>query len=194
MRANEFITESVTFSVGKLREEDGKKYFSDPWQKKVKKECWACDGRGYDTYPNDPQKYECGYCHGKKEVEEWESDAPEMNVSNGNAMEVLSMLGYSKDEMDYAGIIPQEKLGDVMQRLLRLKNSGKDLQKHMASDVVTGREMEKTGTDGNVTHIGKSGPTMYQFGRTYDQVARYVDTLINMVRFAQQNDATIGWG
>jgi len=194
MRAHEIINESITFSVGKLREENGQKHFSDPWQKKVTKPCWVCDGTGIQKpWPGDEKQYKCEYCHGNKEIEEWESTAPELNVSNTNAFEILKMLGLTPDEQDYAGIIPKEKLPEVMRNLIKLKNG--DISQHIEEPGLEKREMKvRKDDETGVTHIEPQGPKMFNGGRTPQQVSRYLDNLIRMIKFAQQNDATIGWG
>ena len=42
--------------------------------------------------------------------------------------------------------------------------------------------------------IGRKGPMIYNMGTTDNQVKQYIDQLIKIIKFAQDNDADFGWG
>ena len=42
--------------------------------------------------------------------------------------------------------------------------------------------------------IGQKGIAMYNFGTSQSQVTEYIETLGEIVKFAQDNDADLGWG
>ena len=54
--------------------------------------------------------------------------------------------------------------------------------------------MQRLPDEHGIARIGKTGPTMIHGGRTYEQVARYIDRLIEIVKFAQADGADISWG
>lgn len=137
------------------------------------------------------QKVPCGYCHGKGEHEDWVSDAPELNVSNANAYEIQEMLGIKNP--DFAGGLTPQQLPDAMRRLLQLKNKEKELASYTKQPEFKKGEMRKYKDDQGNTRIGR-GASMYDFGRSTEQVNRYVDTLIKMIQFAQKHGAGISWG
>jgi hypothetical protein len=53
-----------------------------------------------------------------------------------------------------------------------------------------GAYKDKDGMD----RIGKTGITMYHGGTSDRQITQYIDQLIKIVKFAQENDADFGWG
>jgi len=63
---------------------------------------------------------DCGYCKGKGTYQEAVSDAPEMNLSNSNAMNVMSALGYGEE---YGYTIKPEEIPAVKRRIMQLTNS-----------------------------------------------------------------------
>lgn len=192
MKASELLTESITFNIGKIIDDNGDKIFADPFQRKEKKECWYCDGSGVDPQSDDDHKYPCSRCKGEKETEEWTSDSPELNVSNDNAMEILNMLGIPNNEIESVGTIDKSKLPEIMRRLIKLKNG--DISAHTSSDTKNQPKMQHYKDDTGMDRIGYNEPRIYNFGRSHSQVERYIDRLIAMIQFAQKNDCTIGWG
>ena len=185
MKAKEFIKESITFNPAKLVTygDKGEKAWSNEWGEYKMEPCWVCDGTGLEQ-----GKYTCGMCNGQKTNKEWVSHAPELNVSNANARAVTDMLGVN---FDYGGVIEHKDLPAVMRKLLLLKNKGAD--QFTEPGTKSGGQMKKYTNDDGQSAIGR-GPTMYDMGRTSDQVNRYVDSLIAMVKFAQENGGGICWG
>lgn len=189
MRAKEFLKESMTFgpAVEKTYKDDQgetKTYWTgDPWWSTETKPCWVCDGTG-----KEEEKYECRMCHGKGTTEDHVSSAPELNVSNHNGWEIQNMLGL---DPDYSGLIRHEDIPKYIRKLLLLKNKGSE-QYTQEPSVTTG-QMRRTGDNDNITTIGR-GPTMHDFGRSQQQVDRYIDKLLELFQFAQKNNASISWG
>ena len=184
MRATEFLKEGVEFGVAKLNDQGA--WSSQEFGKYEMSPCWVCDGTGKDPYHGA----ECSYCKGSKETKEWVSNAPTLQVSNANAGAIASMLGL--DNSDYSGIITHEQLSAIMKKLILLKNQD---TKHYTQDptVNRGNMRQTTDTETGLTSIGK-GPTIHDMGRSQGLVDRYVDTLMDMVKFAQQHGAGISWG
>jgi hypothetical protein len=192
MRAREFITESVTFTPAVEKDMGGQKVWtSSDWESKQMEPCFMCDGTGKETH--DGKDYPCMRCDGKGEKEEWNINAPELNVSNANRHTVLSMMGIPSRPDDYSGLIRNHDLPKIMRRLITLKNTS--TERYTSPDYVTRGQMGVQGTDDQgVTHIGRKGPTMYDMGVSQEQVDRYLDALIQLVKFAQENNASIHWG
>lgn len=186
MRASEFIKESVTFNVAKEKEyAPGKKAWSDEeFGKHVEAPCWVCDGTGIDPNGN---RGECDYCHGTKVTKEWQSDAPELNVANANAAAILDMLGL---ERAYGGVWTPEQLPAIMKKLVKLKNT--DTSGYTQEPTVSLGQMLRRKIDG-VDTIGR-GPTMHDMGRSQGQVTRYIDKLMEIVKYAQEHGAGVSFG
>lgn len=181
------LSESVTFGVARLEGEPGKpNYNMSHFQKKVRLTCWVCDGTGKDSYyKND----ECGMCHGDGKIDEWKSDYKELNISNANLSAVIDILGIH-DDGEYCGALNVKDLPEIKRRLIRLKNTSID--KHTSdTDVDKQKAHVVKGEDG--IHRITTGPTIYNIGRSHDQVMNYVDSLIDMIDFAQKNNATVTW-
>lgn len=189
MKIRDLITEGMTFTAAKLKDLSGQKVWSSSdWETKQMEPCWVCDGTGKDKYGE--QEYPCGRCHGKGEFEEWVSSAPELQVSNSNGYEIQRMLGL---DPDYSGLIHNKDLPKVMRRLIQLKNQNTSQYTQDPSDE-QGPMGKRYTDDQGVTHIGRAGPRIIDVGRSQGQINRYVDTLIELVKFAQENDASISWG
>jgi hypothetical protein len=184
MRAKEFLIEGVEFGVARLNDQGA--WSSNEFGKYEMAPCWVCDGTGKDSYDGT----DCRYCLGVGKSKEWVSNSPTLQVSNANAGAIASMLGL--DNSDYSGIIPNEQLPAIMKKLIMLKNQ--DTKHHTQDPTVNrGNMRQTTDTETGLTSIGR-GPTIHDMGRSQGQVDRYVDTLMDMVKFAQQHDAGISWG
>ena len=182
------FTESVDFTVTKSYIDDkgrtvnNMSHFGD--RKDV--DCWVCDASGKSPYYDD---VDCDYCEGKGQRNEFVSDAPEMNVSNPNAYEIQRMLGLEPDD---SGMIENKDLPNFMRRLLQLKNS--DTSQYTSPGSDTQGQMQTGKDDDGMDTIGRSGPRMIDMGRSDTQVNRYIDDLLEIFKFAQDNDADVGWG
>jgi len=192
MRIQELIIEGMTFSpaIEKDYTDDSGKtqkiITGEPWWTKSDEPCWVCDGTGKEKYGNS--EYPCGYCHGKKTYTKHGSTAPELNVSNVNGWEIQKMLGL---DPDYAGTIYHKDLPNIMRKLIQLKNQ--NTSQHTQEPSTDKGSMRKSVDDRGITSISR-GPTMHDMGRSQSQVDRYIDTMIEIVRFAQKHNAHISWG
>ena len=191
MKINEIIVESrihegVEFNVVKPKYYDNgdRAWSQEEFGQYGKEPCWVCDGTGKDSYDG----VECSYCKGSGETEEWQSHAPRLQVSNANASAVLDMLG---QEFDYSGVIEPEQISGLMKKLMLLKNSNSSSYTQEPSTSV-GKMGSRVDPETGVTHIGR-GATIHDQGRSNEQVERYIDTLMAMLKFAQENQAGIGW-
>jgi len=196
MRLSEILNESITFGAEKLETKDGHTYYTDPFSKQVDDECWVCDGTGSETYrgytddngvEHPEQKHECGMCKGKGTYPTYKTDAPEMNVSNINAMEIQRMLGL---EADYSGAISHADIPVFKRRLIKLKNG--DISAHVQEPEKHVGKMKAYKDDNGQSAIGR-GPTMIDFGRPHSQVMRYIDSLLEIMDFAQKNNLDVTW-
>jgi hypothetical protein len=190
MRAKDFITESMTFGPTEEQsyvDNHGKQrkiWSGDRWWRKEEKQCWVCDGTGKDKYHGDT----CDFCSGKGTYNDTVSDAPELNVSNSNGFAIQEMLGLNPE---YSGIIFNKDLPTYIRKLILLKNKGS--QEYTKDSTTTQGPMKKVGTDQNITSISR-GPTMIDYGRSQTQVDRYIDELLKIMKFAQENNASLSWG
>ena len=189
MKSRDFrkLKESIDFSVTKSYVDDQGRTINDMSHFGNSKdvECWVCDGTGKDKYYDEA---DCGYCHGKGKNFQFVSDAPEMNVSNGNAFKIIDMLGL---EQDYAGHVDNKDLPQLMRKLIRLKNS--DTSQYTQPGSRTQGPMTTGKDDTGMDTLKRSGPTMIDMGVSDNQITGYVDQLIKIVTFAQENDGDFGW-
>jgi hypothetical protein len=192
MRAREFIAEGMTFGVAVEQDytddrgQVKKMYSGSPWWKDTQVQCNVCDGLGHETYQG--RNYTCRMCDGKGHYRETVSTAPELSVSNYNGYAIQEMLGL---DPDYSGVILHDQIPEMIRRLIRLKNTS--TEKYTEPPEVSRGTMQVRGQDQNITTIG-SGPTMYSGGRSSEQVDRYIDELLQILQFAQKNNAVVNWG
>lgn len=190
MRINDLLLESMTFEPIVEKDYDGRKVWSgEDWWTKQMEPCFACDGTGIETY--DDKEYPCMRCDGTGEREEHGSSSPQLHVSNSNGMEIQRILGIT--DPDYSGTILHQDIPKFIRRLIKLKNQNSSQYTQATSD--TRGPMGKTHTDDQgVTHIGHRGPRMIDVGRSQSDVDYYIDRLLEILKFAQENNASVGWG
>lgn len=194
------ITESVTFGIGKLVDYNGRKVWSDPFSKEEEVDCVACDGSGKeghreyihpDTGEKVPAKeWDCRFCGGSGKSKDWRTTAPEFNVANANARSIMDMLGIESEDLH--GILEPKDLPDIRRRLIRLKNQ--DLSRHTVDPSKVQGKMHHYKDEQGMDRIGRQGPTIYDMGRSKEQVEHYIDSLLSLIDFAQKNDAAVTWG
>jgi hypothetical protein len=92
---------------------------------------------------------------------------------------------------DYSGAIEGDDLVKVRRRLIQLKNQ--DLTKHTVEPAVNRGTARATKDDDGQDRISK-GPTIHDAGRSYAQVERYIDRLLDLIDFAQKNGGVVSWG
>jgi len=193
MKSRDFrkLNESIDFSVTKsYKDEDGQTIHDmSAFGERKDVKCWVCDGTGKDKFYDEAK---CDYCEGKGKRLEFVSDAPEMNVSNSNGFKIIDMLGLEKD---YSGHVDNKDLPAIMRRLLQLKNQNPEKGTGIEHPgTMTGGQTITYKNDDGVDAIGRKGPVMYDMGITDLQAKKYVDQLIKIVKFAQDNNADFGWG
>ncbi len=192
MKSTEFITEGMTFSPSIAKKYidhsgvEGTLLTSEPWNIKQEEKCWYCDGTGEEKY-ND-NVYPCDRCGGKGVTLEVRSSAPELEVSNSNGYAIQEMLGL---QPDYSGTIYHKDLPMIMRKLILLKNKGS--KDHIVAPSTSKGPMRTGTSQQGITQISP-GPTMHDLGRSQSQVDRYIEKMIELVQFAQKNNAHISWG
>lgn len=184
MRIQELLTESLTFNPCDLTTkqdsetgEDYSYYSGERWEEPGPNvECSWCDGTG-----RDDDKYPCMGCKGTGWQKSTTSTAPELNVSNRNATTVLKiLLGDSSGEIDEpVGAIKNSDLPQVMRRLLTIKNRESQQQRY-------------TSEPSTLKQPGRA--TMISGGTSAKQVSSYIDRLIELVKFCQDENADLCWG
>lgn len=186
MKIAEFLAEGMTFTPAVEINHGGRKIWSArPWSRQEEIKCQYCNGSGKETYAGE--EHDCDMCNGKGSRILSISDAPELEVSTDNGEIIQEMLGI---EPDSSGVIYHEDLPDVMRRLIMLKN--KSAQDFVRPPSTSRGPTQKWTDENGITHIGR-GAESRDFGLSKAQIDRYVDTLIKMVQFAQQNNAGISW-
>lgn len=182
------LLESVTFypsrvyNAGTENEHHG---WPSELVRKFEKPCEDCEGSGKN--PDHPQQA-CVYCQGKgvESDEKWEF--PSLDVSNANLRAIEAMLDLP-DEGDSSGMIQHGDIPQMKRKLIMLKNKGSD---HLTRDS-TMQQQRVVGQDehGN-TSIGM-GAKMYDMGLSQSQIDRYVDSLMEILDFAQKNEMNVTW-
>lgn len=189
MKITDLLNEGMTFTPARLVvKDDGDKYIDGAeFEQKVEKVCAGCEGTGKQEYsPGDI--YPCGYCDGDGKYTEYESTVPTLQVSNSNGGDILDWLGI---EHDYVGYIPPEKLPLIMAKLIKIKNSENGIS-DFTTDTSQTKDTRVDRSDPNVPKI-TAGPTMIHMGRSYQQVERYVDRLMDIIKTAQEHSIGVAW-
>jgi len=79
-----------------------------------------------------------------------------------------------------------------MRRLIQLKNA--DTSQYTEPGSLTGGKIGTYKDRDGMDRIGRTSPMMYNMGVSDNQISGYIDQLIKIVKFAQENDADFGWG
>jgi len=152
--------------------------------------CQFCQGEYVDFPEGNGRGGKCDrFCTGFTE----ESEAPEVNVANGNAVGILSLLGFQVDACGYMYGSCTAAL--MRQRLFRARNldrsaleRGMEIQEggHAGVRVVDGE-------DGLPT-IQRMGPTFIVGGNTDEQTLGRLARLEQLALYAQERGYEITWG
>ena len=187
MRINEVLTESMTFTAGVVTVKKGPDgqpqsvISTSDFSVEQDEQCPWCEGSGKERDYNTGAEYDCRRCDGQGTVRELSSRAPELSVSNVNGHMILqTLLGIA--DPDYDGVIQHKQLPELQRRLIKLKNQS--LDKFTRPTTRSRGDMGVTGQDQNVTTIGRQGPTIYDMGVSEQQVERYIDRLLELIKFA----------
>lgn len=178
MRASELLNESMTMWV------------PDAPREKVKTQCVACDGTGAETWSGE--KYPCFDCNQRGYYDEYQSESPEMNLSNANARAVMSALGYEPEE-GYK-ITPQE-IPDVKRKILRLLNRDEEIAQHtrQTSDTQAdfGMQRSKDPETGIDRIERKQGPRMIDIGIDEQYLRDKFERMLSILNYAQKHNQEI---
>ena len=165
--------------------------FSAPGAPRHRVPCSLCDLAQQDGWANPNEFGGCcaPYCDGTDE----ESTAPEVNMANGNAADVLGLLGIPT--ADPIGEIGVEELAGLRRRIIRAMNTDRshllrepqELEPGHAGVVVVVR-------DDGVPRIERRGCRAYVGGVTDEQVVRRLRGLLTLVAWAQPRGLGIAWG
>ena len=152
---------------------------------KVEKACMDCEGSGKDPYHTDQA---CVYCQGtgKETEEKW--DFPSLDVSYHNLRAIEAMLGLPEGE-DSSGMIRNKDIPDMKRRLIMLKNKGSE---HLTREPSTDQKRVVDKDEHGNTRIGM-GAKMIDLGLSQHQIDRYVDSLMQILDFAQKNNMNVTW-
>jgi|TARA_R110001632_G_scaffold51559_1_gene128470 hypothetical protein len=191
MKSRDFrkLNESITFAVSKEIPDEVHGTVNDlsHFGKRKDVECWYCDGTGKEKHYN---QIPCEVCDGTgTELNKWIPSSPELSISNPNGYLIMDMLGI---ESKSSGTIKNANLPALMRKLIQLKNS--DRSQYAEPGSQSGGKIGTYKDQAGMDTIGRKGPMMYNMGTTDDQVTAYVDQLIKIIKFAQDNDADFGWG
>lgn len=181
MKISDLLTEGISFSPMRLQDNTWSAKDFGRWGWST---CPNCNGTG-----NDPWRgYICDQCDGERKIKTWISDAPDLNVSNSNGFALLKMLNLPAD---YTGVVEHQDLPELMRQIIRLKN--KNLKQYSEpSRIERGSMKVDHDPETNLPRIQK-GATVYHMGRTENQIEIYLERLINIIKFAQQNEAALVW-
>ena len=183
MKLREILHESITFHPVRKVEQNGQIYISgEEWEEPTRETCWYCDGHG----THDGQT--CRACKGTGQIDTTRSTAPELNASNSNAYAILDMLQLPQDD---AGVIPYEDLPGLRQRLIAIKN--RSLEPYVQQPSTEHPRLVPRTVSQRVVSLQRQGPTVYNSGRSHEQVMRYIDHLLKIIDFAQKHKAMVGW-
>jgi hypothetical protein len=105
-------------------------------------------------------------------------EARSLNVAEGNAPAVLSLMGLDGADLT-SGTIPASSIPDIARRLVKIKNRPAAIAERTCEDY----EDPAPGP----------GPRVIEYGRSFDQVSRYVDVLLAMCLEASKSGASIVW-
>jgi len=116
---------------------------------KPEQDCYFCNGRGVETV----------------------SDAPEVNMSNQNALTVLEMI--LETEPDYNGTISNNDIPKYLRRIMFLKNTKKEI----------GKNTRETEIDKN----------FFSMGIDEEYISERLGQVENILRYAQEHGEDVSW-
>jgi hypothetical protein len=134
----------------------------------------------------------CGYCKGKGTHPEQVSDAPEMNLSNSNAMNLMSALGYGNE---YGYTIKPEEIPAVKRRIMQLTNDSDKLGDYTKQGGESQKDFgmvrdkdPETGLD-RISH--KKGPTMIEPTIDIEYLKDKFERMMPILDYAQKHNQEI---
>lgn len=125
------------------------------------------------------------FCTGTTEA----SEAPEVNMGNGNAAAILSLLGFVPE---CGGEVAD--LADLRRRIMRARNADRSYLVVEPSETPGGDAGVQIIEDGNVLRIQRMGARTISFGNTDEQTLRRLEALDRLAAWAQINHLQVTWG
>ena len=153
--------------------------------------CSLCDLAQQDGWanPNDLGGCCAPDCDGTEMV----STAPEVNMANANAADVLGLLGIPTE--DLIGGIGVEDLPGFRRRIIRALNSDRSHLLRELQELEPGHAgVAVVVSDDGVPRIERRGCRAYVGGVTDAQVERRLRDLMRLVAWAQPRGLGIAWG
>jgi hypothetical protein len=126
------------------------------------------------------------WCEGTEE----QTEAPEANFANGNARDILELLGLGSE------LWGQAPTATVRQGLLKARNGNRDHLTREPSRMEGGHAGTKVSHDETgMPRIQRMGATVIDGGNTDEQTVRRLDALEALCQWAQENGGSvICWG
>lgn len=183
------LTEGVTFRPAVKEIIDGETCIAFPpaGTTKVSEPCPGCE-YGREHLGDNWNPEHCQDCLGAGEITDTVYNFPNLDVSYFQVSNVASMLGFDGDSDEHGWVEPSE-LPMVMRRLIALKNGDSS---HHTSDNSFTPSQRIVDKSGEITQI-RSTPAIYSGGRSQETINRYIDRLIEIVRWAQEHNCGISW-
>ena len=134
---------------------------------------------------------DCGFCKGKGTYQEEVSEAPEMNLSNANAQQVMSALGY---EPDYGYTITPADVPNVKRKIMQLTNSD-ELEQHTIPASDEQKDFGMVRSTDPLTQLQKierkKGPRMIGGGVDVEYLRGKFERMMPILDYAQKHNQEI---
>jgi len=143
--------------------------------------CYLCKG-------DDPN---CRVCKGRGTVElaDLVPDAPEMNLSNANAMAIMRLAGFP---VDYGGGIDNRDIPRHLRSITRVLNDARARATEVREDVEDRGPVRVVDQEGVPTIT--RGPKVYDFGRDDEYLVLRLQKLAEILKYAMETGNDVGWG
>lgn len=109
-----------------------------------------------------------------------------MNMANGNAFAILSLVGITGEDV-YYGDLAVDSIPEMQRRALRALNQEDAVDSATSESTVESR----TRVEGDSI---VRGPTVYTMGRDAEYVRRRLTDFLQMLKEAQAENSGIHWG
>jgi len=148
--------------------------------------CWMCaDVREWEK---DPNARHSPRCDGTMD----ESTAPEVNFSNGNAANVLRLLGLYNPEGPW-GALTVEEIPAVLQRCMVVLSRGSERTHLIESAHEEGGQRRMVVNDDGMPEI-RTGCRVIHCGNTDEQTTRRITAVQTLLAWAHERGFGISWG
>jgi len=128
------------------------------------------------------------FCNGTTE----ESEAPEINLSNGDVGAILRLLGWT-DQDDYLG--GECDPATLRQRVFRASNGDVGAATAEPYELEPGHAgVAVVKDEDGIDRIERRGPRVISFGYTDEQVRDRLERLDTLARWAQEHGHQVAWG